>query len=102
MKGLIEALQIMLRYFKDADEKFPTNCEHDILYVWGVDFEKIPLEDVLRLYKLGFVPGSDEDWETINKVIGEENYFEDMTEEQWNEIKNNIDECFHSYRYGSC
>lgn len=102
MKELIEALQIMLRYFKDADEKFPTHCEHDILYVWGVDFDKIPLEDVLRLYELGFIPGGDYDCEAIDEVIGEENDFKDMTAEQWNEIKGNIDECFRSYKYGSC
>jgi hypothetical protein len=102
MKELIEALQIMLRYFKNADEKFPTHCEHDILYVWGVDFDKIPLDDVLRLYELGFIPGSDYDCEAIDEVIGEENDFKDMTAEQWNEIKNNIDECFRSYKYGSC
>ena len=102
MKNLIEALQIMLRYFKNADEKFPTHCEHDILYVYGVDFERMPLDAVLRLYEMGFFPGSDEDGEAFDEVLGEEYNFEDMTAEQWDEIKNNIDECFYPFRYGSC
>ena len=102
MKELIKALQIMLRYFKDADEKFPTHCEHDILYVWGVDFDKIPLADVLRLYELGFIPGGDYDCEVFDEVLGEDYDFEEMTAEQWNEIKGGIDECFRSYKYGSC
>ena len=101
MKGLIEALQIMLRYFKDADKKYPTHCEHDILYVWGVDMEKIPFEKVKRLIELGFVPGMDDDIYVFEQ-INEDFDYDNMTKDEWERAKGDISNCFHSYRYGSC
>lgn len=52
MKELIEALQIFLKY---KDEKRPTHCEHDTLYIMGVTKEEVSKEDFLRLNQLGFI-----------------------------------------------
>ena len=52
MKDLIEALQIFLKY---RDEKFPTHCEHDELWVVGFTKDEVSSEDAARLDVLGFV-----------------------------------------------
>ena len=50
MSNLIEALQIFLKY---RDEQFPTQCEHDMLYV-HVDPSVVSGEDIKRLEEIGF------------------------------------------------
>lgn len=60
MKDLIEALTILAKYM-DAENKWPTHCEHDVLHVCGVNNEEVTDEDLKRLDELGFFP--DEDWE---------------------------------------
>lgn len=71
MNNLIESLQIFSKYF-DADEKWPTNCEHDILILCVADDEEgITEEDVKRLDELGWF---------------------------WSDEY----ECWCSYRFGSC
>jgi len=57
MDDLIEALQIFRKY---ANEKHPTNCEHDQLYIMGVD--EVSKEDEKRLDELGFFREDDEGW----------------------------------------
>jgi len=52
MEDLIEALQIFLKY---RNKKFPTHCEHDILYVCGIDQAAVSGEDKFRLAELGFL-----------------------------------------------
>jgi hypothetical protein len=56
MKDLIEALQIFDKYIVPgtASERFPTNCEHDVLCVCVATREDISEEDVARLSELGF------------------------------------------------
>jgi len=51
MEDLIKALQILLKY---GNPKYPTVCEHDILYIVGIDLEKISIEDITELENLGF------------------------------------------------
>lgn len=51
MEGLIEALQIFLKY---GNVTFPTHCEHDVLFVYGYDANQMSNEDVARLDELGF------------------------------------------------
>ena len=51
MEDLIEALQIFLKY---SNEKYPTHCEHDILYVCGIDPSEVSDEHTKRLARLGF------------------------------------------------
>ena len=58
MKDLIEALTILAKYM-DLEEKWPTHCEHDVLYVCHIEPEDVSEEDTKRLEVLGFFP-SDE------------------------------------------
>jgi len=55
MEDLIKALQIFAKYSTD---KYPTICEHDILYVC-VEEEMVSEEDVKELDELGFFPHED-------------------------------------------
>ena len=52
MEDLIKALQILLKY---GNPKYPTVCEHDILYIVGIDLKKISIEDITELENLGFI-----------------------------------------------
>lgn len=88
MRDLIEALQIFSEYFTEDSFhsglahypqlrfkfEFPTHCEHDVLLIFP-DLE-VSAEDKARLDELGFSYGEHE-------VAGDE-------------------ECFYSYKYGSC
>lgn len=52
MEELIKALQIFLKY---GNPKYPTACEHDVLYV-KIDPEIVSEEDKNLLNQLGFFP----------------------------------------------
>jgi hypothetical protein len=58
MKDLIEALTILAKYM-DLEEKWPTHCEHDVLYVCNINEEDVSEEDMKRLDELGFFPNED-------------------------------------------
>lgn len=58
MEQLIEALQIFLKY---KNEKYPTHCEHDTLYIMGVEKDEVSPEDVKRLEELGFFWSEEDD-----------------------------------------
>ena len=79
MEKLIEALQILMKY---GNPTYPFHCEHDTLYIVGIEPEKISKEDRDKLDELGF----------ITRVAGE------IDEENNEEIEQS--EIF-SYRYGS-
>ena len=51
MKELIEALQIFLKY---GNPDYPTHCEHDELWICGIDPEDVSKEDKRKLDELGF------------------------------------------------
>lgn len=51
MKKLIESLQIFLKY-KDLD--YPTACEHDVMYVHGIEKDEVTSEDQALLAELGW------------------------------------------------
>jgi carbonic anhydrase len=51
MSDLIKALQIFLKY---ADPKFPTHCEHDVMWVVGINPADVSEEDIKELDTLGF------------------------------------------------
>lgn len=57
MKDLIEALTILMKY--DNGSKWPTHCEHDIMYITSVNPEDVSKEDKERLEELGFLEGDD-------------------------------------------
>ena len=69
MKDLIEALTILLKY---GNPSSPTHCEHDTLYICGIEPKDVSEEDKKKLDKLGFF---------VSKEYG--------------------DEQFKSFRYGS-
>jgi hypothetical protein len=52
MKDLIEALTILLKY---GNPDYPTHCEHDTLYICGIDPRDVSKEDIEKLDKLGFI-----------------------------------------------
>lgn len=93
MNDLIEALTIIQKCLKNYNEKFPTACEHDILYVCGVDFNKVTVNMLHKLKELGFIPGSDDDGDID---------LTDIDKETWNNMKGELTNCFRSYRFGSC
>lgn len=51
MEDLVKALQIFLKY---GNPEYPTHCEHDILYVCGIEPSDVSDEDKASLDKLGF------------------------------------------------
>ena len=94
MEELIRALNILSKYMKDDYHRdFPTHCEHDVLYVCGVDLNKMDADAVRELVELGFNPGSDDDTDY---------YRENLTQEEWEIRRKNLTDCFYSYKYGSC
>lgn len=102
MKDLIEALTIMLQYAeKDDDVEYPFQCEHDTLFVWGVKVSSIPFNDIKKLIELGFLPGMDDEFYIFSNINSDFD-FDEMTEAEWNKAKDEISECFHSFKYGSC
>ena len=54
--ALIEAFTIFRRYGNPA---CPTHCEHDELWICGIDPDTVSAEDKTRLETLGFFVGSD-------------------------------------------
>lgn len=55
MDDLIEALTLLRQY---DNPKFPTNCEHDVLYV-AINPELVTDGDKETLERLGFFPAAD-------------------------------------------
>ena len=58
MGDLIKALQIFLKY---GNPKFPTHCEHDVMYIHNsIDPKWVTEEDKLELETLGFFVSDDD------------------------------------------
>jgi len=51
MENLSEAIKIFMKY---KNEKWPTNCSHDVLAIMAVEQEEVSGEDTKRLDELGF------------------------------------------------
>ena len=63
MTDLIEALTIFAKY---KNEKRPTHCEHDVLWIIGVTKDEVSEEDQCRLDALGFFfAEGDECWQSF-------------------------------------
>ncbi len=58
MEKLIEALQIFLKY---GNPDYPTHCEHDVMWICGIDNEKVTEEDRKKLDELGFFYDEDDE-----------------------------------------
>ena len=104
MKDLIEALKIISKYLKNPNAYAPIQCAHDVMYVNGVNFVGMDYKTIKKIYKLGFIPGSDENYDMVCDILGEDfdGDWDNLTEEDWDKIKFEIDECMYSYRFGSC
>ena len=95
MNDLIEALKLLWPCLENPNTKWPTACEHDVMYICGVDMSKVDAALVRKLDVLGFFPGSEGD------CVGDVE-FERIDDETWNNMKDDIMNCFRSYRFGSC
>lgn len=51
MQNLILALQIFLNY---GNPDYPTHCEHDVMWICGIDPDQVSDEDKAKLNELGF------------------------------------------------
>ncbi len=56
MEDLLKAIIIFLKY---ANPKYPFHCEHDVLYVWGIEPSEVSEEDLAELDNLGFFVSED-------------------------------------------
>lgn len=111
MKELIEALQYLLKFIKNPEEHLVA-CEHDIMRIWDVDVKAMTLDDVKKLESLGFIVGDSEyddyyiwgkDGKRTDRQFDLSSLCDDeMTEADWEAVKDQLSECVSSYRYGSC
>jgi len=51
MEDLIKALKIFLKY---GNPRWPTHCEHDVMYIMEIDPTDVSEEDTIALNELGF------------------------------------------------
>lgn len=102
MKKFVEFMQFILPFLKRPDDpSFQT--DHDIIYLCGVDFEKMSGADIRYCIAHDFLPGNGEsyDIDIVNEVAGED--WDNITDEQWEKIKESgLTDCLHSNYYGSC
>ena len=56
MDRLIKALNIFLLY---GNPEYPTHCEHDTLYIVGIDPDEVSEEHKQELEQLGFIIDDD-------------------------------------------
>lgn len=107
MKELIEALQAIWPFMNKPDTKWPTSCEHDMMYVCDINFDDMSGATVRKIASLGFNPGDgDYDFRIIENILGHDfaigGDYTKITDEQWESIKHEITNCFSSYHFGSC
>lgn len=57
MEKLIQALQIFLKY---GNPEWPTHCEHDVLWICGIQPDQVSEEDKAKLDELGFFVDEDD------------------------------------------
>ena len=102
MKKLIEALQFISQFMKDPDCEYPTTCEHDEFYIWDVDLTDMTYQDVRQLLDYGFMPGTDDEYDIALDYLGECCDWDNLTEEGWLQLRDQLSSCVHSFNYGSC
>ncbi len=56
LDNLIKALTIFRKY---GNPNYPTHCEHDVMYICGIDPDDVSEEDKKELDDLGFIVASD-------------------------------------------
>lgn len=100
MEEFIKAITFLSK-FVDKNRKFPISCEHDVLNIWGVNFDNMTADDVRTLVELGFGVGQDDDYDSETL---QETEWTTITDEQWQKIKDLgiLTDCVHSFKWGSC
>ena len=58
MEDLIKSLKIFQKY---ANRTYPTACEHDVLYIVGIEPDLVSQADTDELEKLGFIVNENDD-----------------------------------------
>lgn len=104
MKEFVEFMQFILP-FLERPEGSSFQTDHDIIYLCGVKFKEMSGSDIRYCVKHHFFPGNGEsyDYDIINDVLGEDGELENITDEQWDKIKDaGLTTCLHSFYYGSC
>lgn len=99
-KEFIQGLHILEKYETDRTD---LGASHDKIYVCNVNIKAIPVEEIRKLAELGFYPGDDE--EDRGEILQDEGFdiepddfdIEKVTEEQWNCLKEIIDNDFYYY-----
>lgn len=95
MEEFIKAITFLSK-FVDKNRMYPISCEHDVLNIWGVNFDIMTADDVHELNKLGFEMG-------LGNDIDKSPNWASITEDEWQKIKmSGISRCVHSYLWGSC
>ena len=61
--ALISALQIFSKY---GNPEYPTMCEHDVMYIAGIDPKMVTEEDIKKLDGLGFFVNEDNCFESFH------------------------------------
>ena len=59
MEDLIKALMILNKYVTSYGKDYPCHCEHDILMICGVEYEDVPVLDLIWLDHYGFFEDAD-------------------------------------------
>lgn len=90
MEELIKSLQIFIKYMDkdDITYKFPISVGYDVIFLAGPIVENMSLDEIKELHKYGWHPGDPESNEFDGDV-------ENLTQNEWDEIKENIDDCFY-------
>ena len=100
---LIKGINILAKH---QTERSDTYAEHDIIYITDVDMKSISASEIQELAALGFYPGDDEysteyathDLEEAGiEVNSDEFEWNVVTEEQWNYLKEDIENSFYYY-----
>lgn len=92
MEELIVALRIIIKYMNkdDYSYKWPLSAGHDVLFIGGVDIKDMSLDTIKTLSGLHWYPGAPD-----SNPDGFD--IDELTEESWKELREELDQCMHSY-----
>ena len=103
LNDLIKGINILAKH---QTEHSDTYAEHDIIYITDIDMKSISASEIQELAALGFYPGDDEysteyaarDLEDAGiEVNSDEFEWNAVTEEQWDYLKEDIENSFYYY-----
>lgn len=99
MKEFIEALTTLLPFMKDPDDKYIFGADHDVIIIYGIDWDRVPYETMQYLYsEHNIIPGNpfDRCYDFFGEDKSEE--WDELTEEKWkNTPKDCLDETAFMY-----